>query len=90
MILAKWLWFSHGLVTEFVIYFFETIVLANLRKNVSSTVGIFPQIIEVEKGSKEKVFEAEAIDRGWEMFPEIPIFSTEASECLRVTFFLPR
>ena len=49
-----------------------------MRKNNPSVNKIFFQVTEVEKGHQGKVFEAEAVGQGLEMFPRCP-FSTKVT-----------
>ena len=62
---------------------------------------IFSQVIKVEKGqqvkgfwsqgrkkgTKGKVFENEAVGRGWEMFPEVPFFLPRLQNVYELPFF---
>ena len=40
-----------------------------------------------KKGTEGKVFEAEAVGRGWEMFPEVPIFLPRLQNVYELPFF---
>ena len=40
-----------------------------------------------KKGTEGKVFEAEAVGRGWEMFPEVPFFLPRLQNVYELPFF---
>ena len=49
--------------------------MTRLRKNLSSSdLSFFQSYWGRRKGTEEKFFEAEAVGRGWEMFPRFPFF----------------
>ena len=71
------------------------------KKNVSSLLWFFQALLRLKKGqwvkgfwsqgrkkgTEGKVFEAEAVGRGWEMFPEVPFFLPRLQNVYELPFF---